>query len=521
MNCKISHKFSKKFLIIYAVISTLSFILVENSNINKCVMNGFLVFGEAISFMILYCTYSESRERDKKYWLYLFLSIFSYFLGDLLWIIKDIFFDSFTGLIYISQVFFLLQYPFSIIALLYIAWEKKNLYLSIQVFLDMLVIVIAISVVGWRFLVRNDIINSHMPFFEKFFLISNPIGDLAILFSIILILLFSKSFIAFRVVIFNIIALIIEVTADLINLYVKTNTINVNTDFLELMWLTYVLLVSYSALVYKYNGCNFKCIRQSKKNENYTKTIVKIIIPYLSIGVLFTAIFCIIENIDIIMWGFAICVGLVIISQLITLMENKRLMQLLIESNNELEYKTFELETINRQLKKSNLAKESQLNRDFLTGLHNRRYIYKKLDVLFKNKFYNKASVLMIDIDYFKKINDTYGHEAGDKVLKQVSMLMKLYTRTNDSLIRFGGEEFICVLLDTDISIARDIADRIREKVEAYDFKIECIKIKVTVSIGVSEARLVKCKEDIELAIKKADKLLYKAKQLGRNQVCI
>ena len=125
-------------------------------------------------------------------------------------------------------------------------------------------------------------------------------------------------------------------------------------------------------------------------------------------------------------------------------------------------------------------------------------------------------SMYICDIDFFKKVNDTYGHNAGDAVLKHVADLFKCSTRACDGIYRWGGEEFIAIMPNTELEEAAMAAERMRSNVEASVCKFEDLEIKVTMSFGVSQLSPVK---SIEENIKVADEKLYEAKSTGRNRV--
>lgn len=158
--------------------------------------------------------------------------------------------------------------------------------------------------------------------------------------------------------------------------------------------------------------------------------------------------------------------------------------------------------------------------KDGLTGLFNRRYfdIHLKQMIEKANKESIKLYLLMCDIDNFKHVNDTYGHQAGDKVLTIVSRILKNTLRVTDLIARFGGEEFTILLTDIDISKAIETAERVRAKIEYMDFHIEdqIEALKKTISIGVTE---YKKEESIESFIERADKAMYEAKTTGKNKV--
>ncbi|MGU3536674.1 PleD family two-component system response regulator [Methylobacterium sp. A54F] len=158
---------------------------------------------------------------------------------------------------------------------------------------------------------------------------------------------------------------------------------------------------------------------------------------------------------------------------------------------------------------------------DGLTGLHNRRYLDSHLGALFADARLGQRPVaaLLLDIDRFKAINDTYGHEAGDEVLRTFAERIRLHTRTVDIVARYGGEEMVIILPDAGLAEAHCIAERIRERIEALPFSVQRATrtVPVTVSIGVA----VRQGDDAgpQDMLKRADVALYRAKDGGRNRV--
>lgn len=170
--------------------------------------------------------------------------------------------------------------------------------------------------------------------------------------------------------------------------------------------------------------------------------------------------------------------------------------------------------------------KATQSITDALTGLFNRNYFTQYLESQMKTheSFPDEApqksmSVIMMDIDFFKKINDVYGHQAGDHVLKLTSDLMKKSFRKTDVVTRYGGEEFLAILPGTDFKGAAIAADKLRASVESNVFEFEGTKIPVTISIGVAQINLGN--ETGDQAVARADAALYSSKHNGRNQVSI
>ncbi|MBU1863065.1 MAG: diguanylate cyclase [Candidatus Omnitrophica bacterium] len=160
---------------------------------------------------------------------------------------------------------------------------------------------------------------------------------------------------------------------------------------------------------------------------------------------------------------------------------------------------------------------------DTLTGLYNRRFLIQRLkEEISRAKRKNRSlACAMIDIDFFKKINDTYGHDIGDYVLKELAEVVVTNVRGYDIIVRFGGEEFIALFPETNSAEALQVCKRICTKVETHEFKKGEEKISVTVSIGVFCSVETEVFDDEERYIKCADEALYKAKAAGRNRVVV
>ncbi len=151
---------------------------------------------------------------------------------------------------------------------------------------------------------------------------------------------------------------------------------------------------------------------------------------------------------------------------------------------------------------------------DKLTSLYNRHFIDTVLNQKFNNKQKKEFSIIFIDIDNFKNINDTYGHLTGDKILIEFSNILKNNIRKNDILGRWGGEEFIIILDKTTIHTTKDIAEKLREAIELSNFR----EIgNLTASFGLSTYEE---NDTINSLVQKADFSLYKAKQNGKNSIC-
>ncbi len=177
-----------------------------------------------------------------------------------------------------------------------------------------------------------------------------------------------------------------------------------------------------------------------------------------------------------------------------------------------------ELEDLINQLKKDKEKLEEIAYKDPLTGLYNRRFFLEHAKALFEHakRYSSPLSVLLMDIDNFKRINDTYGHDVGDMVIQRLAEVIKSTSRGSDIPARWGGEEFILLLPSTDTKGAKLVAERVRNLFKNSRLKVGNEQVGTTVSIGVSEYR---GQEKLEQLLKEADEALYTAKRSGKDRV--
>ena len=158
---------------------------------------------------------------------------------------------------------------------------------------------------------------------------------------------------------------------------------------------------------------------------------------------------------------------------------------------------------------------------DGLTGLYNRHYLNTHVTNMVQESIRNKKplALMIMDMDHFKQVNDTYGHDAGDMVLKQLAGIIVNIVRSTDLAARFGGEEFVILMPETDTQAAMITANRVREQVEATPFKINADGQTISKTISIGVATLHMQGDTGEELLKRADTMLYEAKNGGRNQV--
>lgn len=177
-------------------------------------------------------------------------------------------------------------------------------------------------------------------------------------------------------------------------------------------------------------------------------------------------------------------------------------------------------DTVNKQRLLKKLAEQ-----DPLTQLHNRRYIMNKLTQLHQTGIAQEFFIAIVDIDYFKKVNDTYGHFAGDRTLQQFAEQLQRFVGVNDYLARLGGEEFILLIRSDSSQQVMAQLESLRATIEKHHFTVtmkeedtQPLKIRYTLSIGVTK---IQPDEKVYLSYVRADEALYLAKHQGRNQVII
>ena len=203
------------------------------------------------------------------------------------------------------------------------------------------------------------------------------------------------------------------------------------------------------------------------------------------------------------------------------------------EGANDYVVKPFQMEVLlarmQTQLRLASLVKklESQTEAlsklaayDELTGVYNRRSLFKALEseISRSARYSYPLSVMMLDLDHFKKINDDHGHAAGDAVLRRFALVVGETLRKIDVLCRYGGEEFCAILPETSISAAIKVAERVREAIERDSITFEDVELSITVSIGITAVTPLRGAEPDHL-LSEADKALYDAKTSGRNRV--
>ncbi len=177
----------------------------------------------------------------------------------------------------------------------------------------------------------------------------------------------------------------------------------------------------------------------------------------------------------------------------------------------------------NKQLEETNIFLRQLVVTDSLTGVSNRRYLLERLEEEFLEAQRRKRhiSMLMIDIDFFKDVNDKYGHQCGDYVLAEFAGILRKNVRRREVVARYGGEEFAIALFDTDLSSAMLIAERVHRDVRSKLFDYQERTLQITCSLGVSSYPQICPEPDWNQLLRAADAALYRAKNTGRDKICL
>lgn len=192
------------------------------------------------------------------------------------------------------------------------------------------------------------------------------------------------------------------------------------------------------------------------------------------------------------------------------------------EFDNKVQERTLELNIALQELEEVNKVLAAKTTTDDLTGLFNRRYYDQKISAEFRRSYRNRTPLclIIVDIDHFKKVNDTYGHSVGDECLKVLAKQLQIASnRSADTACRYGGEEFCIILPETDGTGGIHFAEALRIAVENLSFSVQETTIPITISCGVAVYEQQNTNINTDVLFCAADKALYQAKQQGRNQV--
>ncbi|MDN4493203.1 diguanylate cyclase domain-containing protein [Ureibacillus aquaedulcis] len=480
------------FLLLYILVYyNLLFYFENRSTLLSTVSNLLLTIASLITVTILFKAFINQNNQHKKFTLLLFLACICYSLGNLYWT----YFEYVHGIppnVSIYDILLLLTYIFFLCAFIYYFKSHKVVLVSTYLF-DILVFIVITATLAWVFIMR--------PFLSPNFnehsllrLVTNlgyPIADLTILFACLLLFLYTSLSKSLLYIIFG---LIINIVANSINFYQSTYHSYLFDHFIDPLWALSILLVGFSGLG------NFE---EKKVHRTYFKRYIQLFIPYTIMIIFLFMVF--INSYDVkdpLFIGVFLSIVLLMIRLFITINRNEKL-------NNAVNQK-------NRQLKEANDKLRFLAYHDELTKLPNRHFLFEKMQKeIFDNDHQNQSqfSLLFIDLDGFKYVNDTFGHNVGDTLLKEVSGRLREELAEGDFVCRFAGDEFILLLTGRDKNEVEIIAAAIVESL-SKQYSIDSHEIFISSSIGIS---YIEEHDNILSVINRADQAMYNIKKNGKN----
>jgi diguanylate cyclase len=474
----------------------------------------FSILAPLISAIILFLAYKKGKDSEKAFWQLLSLGSISYTVGVIIKAYYTMFLlkpAPYPGLL---DFFFLLQFTFYFFAFIYkIKANSKNLHFIKFTFDTWIVLTVAI-VFSWQLILHPIMTKDHISYLHLIVSLGYPIGDLILLYGAVSFYLGSEQFFPPKVLHFILGSLMVQVVTDTSFIFLKHNY----HDILGPFWSLAPLLMGLAAI----HSLDGQAVSTGKKKDMVKNTIsLQLLLPYFSVILMFMVIIFQNKEFNSLIFGSAIAILLILFRQISTSIENETLLFKYHDLTEELEQKigerTKELSSKNQQLITAVQRMKHMAFHDVLSGLPNRRLFQARLltamDEAIRNR--SKIAVVFIDLDRFKNINDTLGHEFGDLLLKHVSKQMIKSVRKFDTISRQGGDEFTIIL--NKISKKEEIIPLIEQlrSIVSKPIIIKGQELHVSMSIGI--ALYPNDGNSTEELMKNADMAMYYAKEDGRN----
>jgi diguanylate cyclase (GGDEF)-like protein len=505
---------------------------------NKVLISDLLfIVLNALSVFALSLAASQSKEKSKRIslaWYFIAIAQLSFVIGDLLWFI-------FEGILHIepfpsiADLFYVLYYPILFGGIFLFPRVKTSKIELTKNTIDLSLILLSAGLVLWFFLLSPSASGlEEESFLVKFLTIAYPAGDL-VLFSAILLLIYNYPREREQSALFFLIASIfVQIIADIIFSYQSLAESYVSASWVDCGWVFGYLFLGIAGIIQSKadNEEQAQGVLNYFQNLLISKYVEKIqrFLPYFFVVFAYTfPIFYISNEIPENLLFLIVVIGLVILlsmtRQYLVIVENRKLNNELEEALSDLAGESFQLQKINDDLRHEIVERkriEEQLSfdalHDGLTKLPNRTLLLDRLnhaiEISKRNADYS-FSVLFIDLDQFKNVNDTLGHSIGDELLINFSERIKKCIRNSDTFARLGGDEFAILLEDHEAgNKAVDVADRIQRNLHE-PYLLSGQKFFVTASIGIVND-ISENYDSAEAILRDADIAMYRAKELGK-----
>ncbi|ANU15520.1 diguanylate cyclase/phosphodiesterase (GGDEF & EAL domains) with PAS/PAC sensor(s) [Planococcus halocryophilus Or1] len=473
-----------------------------------------------VAAITIFMIYLNPNSRDRHFWLLISLGCFSYAVAEIIWLYNY----SIAKVLVIypewSDLFYFLQISFYIVAFVYQLWQKKETAYQIKFFCDVAIIVTVFTALSWHFLVQPLFSLDELTPLLLIISVGYPVGDLLLLFGAISFYLGSAYFFSRSVLTLIITSLLLQVFADTAYLFSIAESSYVENNLYNPLWSLALLLMALAAILsLKPVEKPISTVLPEPPNERIT---FQMLLPYSTIILLFIVI-AIEQNKAIhgLIAGASLSVSFIIARQIFTLLDNQKLLfnydHLTSVLEHKIEQRTVEVTSKNEQLEKVIQKMEELAYYDVLSGLPNRRLFLEKLEDFIRDakQQSEKFAVVFIDLDRFKNVNDSFGHEFGDLLLQGFSEKIKENLRSDDVISRQGGDEFTIIL--NNIYDEHDISPLIHrlQTALAKPIIINGQELHISMSIGI--AVYPKDGETTGELLKHADSAMYSAKAKGKN----
>lgn len=509
--------FYRRFFITYMLLHTGAYVLwlhFWNNHSFIQVIGGdiFSVTGFLVPSLVLCIGCTRKNRTDQRFWLLMLLATLFNVIAESIWSYYDIILKQeypFPGW---ADVFYCLATLCYFIGVLYLTNTPRDKTSFSRATFDIIIVMITALIISGYYIIEPIYRGEHASLLSMAVSIFYPIGDLGIFFGLLRLFTAEEILPLSRKALCLIsLSFFLFIIMDSIYLYLQSRNLYYSGSLFDPVWTLAVSLIGLSSFYRHSPQKEIVSTKSPGKPKWY-------LLPLLSMLVLIFLLLSHAMKIDIIFIGISINIILLLIRQYLVMKDNNRLMEQLTKTKNDLERSNAKLRETVAELQKTSALREEEARTDFLTGLLNRRYIMNMLEDLQQQAHREGIvfSLMLLDVDHFKTINDQYGHDIGDLVLTRIPEILRKCTRKTDILGRFGGEEFIVILPETDLSEAKQISERIRIAVSEEQIMCQTFNIVVTISIGVTTW---KANDTYETLYRRADKGLYEAKYAGRNQM--
>ena len=466
--------------------------------------------GVIIALIFMLITIVRNKGKEKYFWLLLTLQNFSYLISEIIWTYYMVILKLPVPAPSWTDIFSYMRALLVIIAIGYLIYQKKRVFNVAKFLFNSIIVMSVLTTIVWNYIIDPLVSKSgSKPVLAIIALIGYPIGDLVILFGVISIFMSSVSLLSKKTMQLLSLGLIINSIADFWYAFTSLTGTYVFGSWVDPLWTLSAMILAYSGHIYSTQNKYSLDLETSLHYQTTDK--IRFLLPYISI--IFLMVIIIVTNLTFndLLIGFVITILLMIVCQVFTIFENHLLLRQFYILNRSLEDKVTER---TRELADSNTKLSYRLYHDLLTGLPNRASMNELILNLIST--HQKFALLFLDLDNFKHVNDSLGHSMGDILLKKIAHQLQSVVKSNDSVTRLGGDEFMIIIKEiNDKIIVEDIALQI---IDSFRTSIELNDYNLIVSTSIGIALYPDNGEDMETLVKNSDIAMYEAKKQGRNR---